>query len=979
MTFNKLKDTVLELTPDTGFQMFFFPVEMVDKEGATNGDLLAAIAHNKMVLGRDVARITEQAEERLGWRRSEEHPHVRHRIGTCRYSGGLLSRGIWIAIETNIGGNSRGWFYEKIPTHEPNVESKPPYVAESVNVLQDANKINCKIGGASFTQPVRWNRPVGDDIEVDIIIDFGNTRTCALLLERRVADSTAGGASSFSEICRPLPLKSPFLSDELDFSVEQAICSSRFILKSPEFRNFDHDSASASFNRDSLICKIDVTKSPPPPNPPGFLDRLLSPFRSNEPPAQPEREIVKNIPHMFVKLSPVCMGDDVRDMMNSPTKVGTQYRARVGAGQLMQQSSAKRFFWDDQRLPKGAFWSVMPNFGDPAYEKDDVSVPALSLSGMLLRFQPEDGKCWAVGDAPHKWGELEGIRKSKPDTAPVAPRHPPRCTLTWTILAIIESAQRQINSVAWTKGAGQGRRRKLKAVVGTYPSGWSVDELKRYREKWDEALQIFNITNVSRREDYLTLEMSLDESVASQLPVIYSCIHGFSTHRRGENWIKLNGFSRKGRNGKVEDAIRVMNFDIGGGTTDISIVEFVDRKPGVNVDLEASVKFRDSYSVAGDGLVRAIIEKIVIPRLAGDGDDRDEILARFRKVFSNDEIESQHVQDIPPHKVKEKETRRIRWLSSILIPMAISLLSSRSSEDQSDLPSFCPQELGISVELWNDFCDLFGVTSSFERKDQFEKGLIDKLVVEHFSHVVSGLSNYIAAFNVNMVFVCGKPSEQPALRGLLERILPVPLERIHFASGFRTGKWYPFRRKLTAANLAKGSDANEKISDAKTVTCVGASLHRAIQARLIPGWKMEVKKGAGFTNEWGEVMSSAISRQSFITKISFPGGRDESSPALLSLEEDRRIARKMFDIKSISPEPVYKLVWDDKKNPRPDEVEVVFRRTPSTAESADALEIVSVHSPDGKDIKDSVKLQLFPAYGDGVNWQDDGLIYSDDA
>ncbi|MFL4214826.1 virulence factor SrfB, partial [Enterobacter mori] len=78
-------------------------------------------------------------------------------------------------------------------------------------------------------------------------------------------------------------------------------------------------------------------------------------------------------------------------------------------------------------------------------------------------------------------------------------------------------------------------------------------------------------------------------------PFVYSEIR--QLHNEGENWIELFGRGR-GTSAKV----RLMTVDIGGGTTDVSVVEYQDSFAGGGVDLKARLCFRDSSSTAGDAL-----------------------------------------------------------------------------------------------------------------------------------------------------------------------------------------------------------------------------------------------------------------------------------------------------------------------------------------------------------------------------------------
>ena len=993
---NKLGQKIY-LVPDTGFQLFFFPLtiesdtddtrlKMMMGAASNEADKLKAEIHRTIVANRtkvkwgqftdkcDLKDLIQNFDEQPWERCAQGHRFVRHRIGPCD-AHGMRFLGIWMAIETNLGEKDRGWFYQEIGNPDPSrfppaVLEATPYAAASVNSLKRDDAVSVEYNQTRFDQPLQWQVPGADDIEVDLIIDFGNSRTCVLVLERRVERDSSIHGDKFAELCRPLPLRPSFYADVKDVSVDEGIVSSRFVLKTPEFRSMDFDASNSTSNAASLVAFA------------GFTREEKSAFFWKKSQTVLDRVEVR-IPHMFTKLSPVCLGDDMSDMIGGASFVAKQFRERVRQGQHMQQSSAKRFFWDERLLDVNEHgpWSMMPNYGDIAYGQNKggkvgvtgQSFEPITLAGLLLRFQPATGEHWTLNDSPPMWGKSPGQDarpRSAPETRPSRPIYPRRNTLTWSILAIMEIAQRHINSVNWTTGAHANRRRRIRTVVGTYPSGWSGSELAAYRAKWQEALNIFTLTQLPKSAPPVSLEMNLDESVASQLPLLYSCIGNFANSKKGENWIRLNGVDGPGG----VPVIRVMNLDIGGGTTDVSVVEYMDNEPGINVDLQATVKFRDSYSDAGDGLLKKVVEDILVNKLAGDGGSRGASLALFREVFAGEQIEKEGVSSkaTGQHREQELSSQRIAWLISVLSPLAIKLLQARS-EGRPLVVS--PSEAGIQRQNWDDFRKRFEVSLGHEAKIQVTSDELDELVVKQFGLLINGLAKLISAFDVHMLFVCGKPSEQPAIREMVQRLLPVPLERVHFASGFRSGQWYPFRRRTKLSDALTSSDANERIDDAKTVTCVGAALARAISARLIPGWKLNISKEQGLENTWGEMISEPKNRpKGFQRKIEFNNRGETSNPVELSLEPNRWIGRKMFDFDDQRPEPVYKLIWQGDVLARPDKVQVVFRRSPSTAESADALELIRVTDVMAKsDLSSKVKLQLYPV--STTPWLDTGKLF----
>jgi hypothetical protein len=235
-----------------------------------------------------------------------------------------------------------------------------------------------------------------------------------------------------------------------------------------------------------------------------------------------------------------------------------------------------------------------------------------------------------------------------------------------------------------------------------------------------------------------------------------------------------------------------------------------------------------------------------------------------------------------------------------------------------------------------------------------------------FGKFVRSLAKYAASFDVDLLMVCGKPSEQPAISALIQRMVPVPAERILFTRGFKAGTWYPFK---------EGEDAS--IADAKSVTCVGAALERAMNLNIVQGWKINVHNESGNRNIWGEMPKAG---PKFGTKIM----REKDDVSVeISLQTGARIGRKMFDANSCFPEPVYRLDWLDSTQGSVTAVKAVFQRlTPSgqlNQETTDGLELVSVIDDSntesrGTDLMGQVILKLYPVGEHSLHWQDTGML-----
>lgn len=929
----------LLLTPDSGFQMFFFPLRDSESSSLSSvaSELRPIVEHNRKVVDWDpdekrgwpgnikLQKLVDNIKQN-GWQACEKS-YARGKVGSCVH-GNYVMWGVWLAVETNVGDAYRGWNFEPpaSPTRAERLHfdvspiPNSPYYAEAVGSLEKQDQIGIKLGDdVLITQLITWKPLQNVDAELDLVIDFGNSRTCALVLEHVSPNSIGGGSANFSQICRPVPLAnsfyhSPLLTDEgvphpagLKHQSPDAasIVSSRFTLKRPEFRNFDPDSKIAADNPFMMLCRI-----------PDFKTRTEGMFLWKTQKTELDSVEVR-VPQMFVKNSPVCLGADMEEMVAGVSDLGKEFRRLHRDGVLVQQSSAKRFFWDSS--PSYKEWSVVPNYGDDNFGKQGSFE---GLSGLMLRHVA-----------------LPGSYAERPSIKPSHPNYPRRDTLTWTILSILETTHRSINSESWVKQAGVFQRRRIRNVIGTYPSGWTKTEIAEYQAKWQEAVDIYMTTHVQSGEKPVGLVMKLDESVASQIPILYSCMTRMATHKVGENWIELNGVS-----GGLHQfpTLRIMNVDIGGGTSDVSIVEYTDKAPGMFVDLHATVLFKDSSTIAaGDVLLKKIIEQIIIGELIKTAGDQDAVRTEFRRYFTK------------TANVAEK-AKRVSLMISVLIPMATSLLRQRSD----GIPLDCnPYMAGVQADVWNEFKSQFGLEFKHSTSLTVTPRDFDAVVIDVFSVYLRSLAKHAGAFDVHMLFICGKPSEQPAIREMIERLIPVPIERIQFARGFKAGNWYPF-----------SNDGDATIRDAKTVTCVGAALDRAMSESMVLNWKLTNVPQAGVRNMWGVM---PIRGAEFDCTI-LGSDQDESLEVIMNVTN--RIGRKMFEGISCEPEPVYRLMWINGSKEQTT-VRVVFDRVAQELGGADSITIRTViDMRTGSDLTGQVCLSLYPLLHEQEPWQDTGEL-----
>jgi hypothetical protein len=618
-------------------------------------------------------------------------------------------------------------------------------------------------------------------------------------------------------------------------------------------------------------------------------------------------------------------------------------------------SSPKRYAWDDTSIGSTKqYWRQVPNAHDVDH---DTLSPMEGLIRLVMNPASRDNDL-----APK---ELHDEPFDPPTDFLSRAKYSRSDAICWFGLAILEQAYRQINSIDFLRRTFPercGLLRRLRRVRVTYPAGWTGQERERYLDQWRRATELFALVHLSRGDvGPEVVTNPIDEAIASQLPLVVSEIKNLG--QDPSEWLTLYGDGNEAR---------LLSLDIGGGTTDIAVVAY--SRPSDSIaggELITSVRYRDGVNVAGDVLVKLLVERLILPEW---------LEIRGRSLFGGNEAARKLLESLFRSPNQQSftgiETQLSQVLRLALIPLANDILAKVNIAERDKLDRLAPLKVARvadskAVDLLNSlvlrllihagvaFGDLHPHELSILRHEPEFRSWFEKLrhetpqklpfsptaelsfklssvhaaIDDVFTPIIRSLARVVHEQQVSLVVVSGKPSELSHMRTILRRELPLPPQRIVQMRGLWVGEWYP-------VTLVEDG----RIRDAKTVTATGAALYEDILNHNTTGIKITP----------ASLASTAVDDTSWGVMSRNRRGFDEAFPLFVPGSTGVTFDFPRLDIETVfgrqlssfgRAEPVYRLDYVappgiEKPKSREIIVKAKIRRVDLPGGIGDALEIV---------------------------------------
>lgn len=560
------------------------------------------------------------------------------------------------------------------------------------------------------------------------------------------------------------------------------------------------------------------------------------------------------VPRVMQDFSLLRMGPEAHAMCHV-MQAGGNIRSGV--------SSPKRYLWaDDDRWLDSSMWYM----ADP-FDREGNPHHSIKLNGPLLAYIDENDEDRLLQDpAPY---------------ATTAPNyaHAPRTLMIGALYELLCQAYTYVNSLGFREQTGDSDRpRRIKSLTLSYPSGMMPQERERFEIQAKKAAIIFHQTlgHQQRKPD---VSVRIDEASAVHLTYIWSELLAIGLD--ANLWFSTIGRDRRDeapatpvksptpeqppqpKPGRVQrqakatgPEVRIACIDIGGGTTDLMIGRYWC-EPGTADVIHGSMLHRDGISVAGDRLVKSLLEELIVPCFAyetgldlrpseDDADAPDGIPAvRYFGPLATDN--------------RRFRQQRIDWMNRLFVPLAHRYLENavKSESPEEDVRESARLPIThTDPELVDDdvLKRLEAVINKEYQSGQynirtdlpltFDRAEFEKIAGKVLFELLSDFCCRIVEHDADIVLLAGQPSKLGYVQRLVRKFLPLHESRVIPMNGYYAGDWYPYydRKRVVPGYIA----------DPKSAVVVGSAIEYQAREHKLHGFQFRVDP-ALVRYHWGKL------------------------------------------------------------------------------------------------------------------------------
>ncbi|MDR1040473.1 MAG: virulence factor SrfB [Deltaproteobacteria bacterium] len=382
------------------------------------------------------------------------------------------------------------------------------------------------------------------------------------------------------------------------------------------------------------------------------------------------------------------------------------------------------------------------------------------------------------------------------------------------------------------------RARRLKQIILTVPTAMPLAEQNIFKTWARLAVEAVWVSMGWWKDCYSrpgtddfraspTVRCEWYEATCTQMVWLYNEINK-KFHNNASELFRLLGQKRKGLPGRPPDeegdSLRVASIDMGGGTTDLSIITYTIQNPGVATPhLLPFQDFRDGFNVAGDDIMREIIVCEFMRALVSACEANR---VRDAKDLINNLFADSVTMGVQESGRQQKQLRS-QFVAHVAVPIALRIL--KLYEDCGQSGEMGPREISVreclglppegraperlaNILKYVETAVAEGGWFGFSLLDftfKIDLRQVDRNVGFVVEQILVDMGEIIRYYDCDALILTGRPSRWPAvMRAPYERNF-LPVDRIVHMHKYRVDSEYPF--------VTHG-----RIEDPKTSVVVGA-------------------------------------------------------------------------------------------------------------------------------------------------------------
>ena len=563
----------------------------------------------------------------------------------------------------------------------------------------------------------------------------------------------------------------------------------------------------------------------------------------------------------------------------------------AGAEKKSTFSSPKRFLWDER--PQNQEWEFVQLDGETSHP--------IYIEGISEQLN-EDG---TLGD-----GSIKN-------------RYSRKALMTFAFLEILSQAKMQINSYEQRNHWGnESMSRKIGRIIVTCPTAMSHKEqiaLRKCAE--DAAIMIdrffentyskeIDETEILRRIQVIPSAKKLsvkeertewiyDEATSAQFVFLYAEIKE-RYQRNAKDYFDFYGKVRSDLEDYNKKSLTVGSVDIGAGTTDVMIAAYKYEDSSAQCTLIPVPKFWESFYLAGDDLMKQLVQQLVI-------EGRNSPIEQKLRQLSKKPVEI--LQPFLGTNVGVSfRNRRLRsdfnlQVSVPIVSYYLELLNENKDDlilSFSDIFGANPPTQAVLVH----FKDSFG----FEISDlqwTYKKKVVADIVEKTFDSLVGKISSLLSYYACDIVLLSGRPTSLKPLSDLFLKYYAISPNRLKSMNDYRVGRWYPQDQRYPYI------DGNGKFLNPKSIITTGAMIGQIAENGGLNGFALNLselkKRLLPTTFYFGKLNEDSLT---YLTTIISP---DNNHATVDVSSLPFRIGVRQLDIPAYPSRPFYTLDYNDFK------------------------------------------------------------------